>query len=111
MTPRHTFVMLLVSVVLAVPAIATANALDDAKAAGYLGERWDGYLGLVNENAPASVRALMDRINAQRREQYQRIAARNGVDLADVEKLAGAKAIEHAAPGTMVDTGNGWRRR
>lgn len=108
MTRRRIFVMLLLA---ALPALASANALDDAKAAGYLGERWDGYLGLVRTDAPASIRALMDRINAQRREQYQRIAARNGVDVADVEKLAGAKAIERAAPGTMVDTGNGWRRR
>ncbi len=111
MTRHRTFMMLLMWALLGLPALAGANALDDAKAAGYLGERWDGYLGLVDRNAPQSVRALMERVNAQRREQYRDIAARNGVDLADVEKLAGAKAIARAAPGTMVDTGNGWRPR
>ena len=44
---------------------AHADALDDAKAAGWLGERVDGYLGVVNSAAPGDVKALAADINAK----------------------------------------------
>ena len=37
-----------------------AADLDGAKAAGQVGERVDGYLGLVDANAPADVKALVE---------------------------------------------------
>ena len=50
----------LVLVLAAAPVLAAD--LDGAKAAGQVGERVDGYLGLVDANAPADVKALVERV-------------------------------------------------
>lgn len=68
--------------------------LDQAKAQGMVGERQDGYLGLVVKTPEAE--ALMKSINQQRRQKYQEIAAKRGTELKSVEKFAGGKLIEKA---------------
>jgi uncharacterized protein YdbL (DUF1318 family) len=91
---------------------AFAGALEDAKAAGYLGERPDGYLGLVNPGAPASVRSLMSSINTKRRGRYGEIAKKNKTDLRAVEVIVGTKLINKAPPGTYVmDASGTWIRK
>ncbi|MCQ8104459.1 YdbL family protein [Methylomonas sp. SURF-2] len=94
-------------------AITPVNAADlgQAKAAGLVGELMNGYLGLVDGNAPADVKALVDSINAQRRAEYQRIAAKNGVPAEEVAKLTAQKVIGQAAGGHFVQTPSGWKRR
>lgn len=84
-----------------------ASALDDAKAAGVVGEQANGYLGTVREPVSADVRALVETINAERRRQYQSIAARNDIRLEQVETLAGKKAIEKTASGLWIRTPDG----
>ncbi|MBW2493557.1 MAG: DUF1318 domain-containing protein, partial [Deltaproteobacteria bacterium] len=42
---------------------ASAATLDGAKQAGQLGESVDGYVHLVDKNAPADVVALMNDVN------------------------------------------------
>jgi uncharacterized protein YdbL (DUF1318 family) len=79
-----------------------AIGLQDAKAQGLLGEQPNGYLGPVKANAPADVIALMNNINAQRKQEYQSIAQRNHTELSVVEALAGKKAIERTPPGQYV---------
>ena len=93
------------------PALAFADALDDAKAKGLLGEQADGYLGVVTGgNAQAS--ALAADINAKRREKYQSLAAANQISLSDVEQLAGAKAIEKTPPGQYIKMpGGDWQKK
>ena len=54
---------------------AAAQSLDQAKAAGQVGERIDGFVGVVDANAPGDVRAMVDRVNAERRQKYAGIAA------------------------------------
>ena len=84
--------------------------LDTAKADGVVGERADGYLGAVRGSASAEVRALIDDINAKRRDKYQRIAAKNSIPLAEVEALAGKKTIQKTPSGgwVFVET---WRQK
>lgn len=81
---------------------AWAAALDDAKAAGLVGERPDGYLGLVDPNAPPAVKQLVDSVNAKRKAEYTRIAKQNGTAVDAVAALAGAKLIERTPPGQYV---------
>ena len=93
----------------ATPALATP--LDDAKRAGQVGEQADGYLGVV-PGAPASARALADRINAERAEHYAGIAAKTGTSPAAVAAQAGQKLIARASPGEWVRDADGkWRQR
>ena len=60
--------------------VAFAATLEEAKAAGQIGEKQDGYIGFVQTNVPADVAALVADVNAQRRERYQQIARENGID-------------------------------
>ena len=91
--------------------LAFSADLDQAKAAGYVGERADGYLGLVTEEAPADVVSLVTEVNGKRRAEYQRIATNNGLTLEEVEALAGRKAIERTAAGGWIRTNGGWQQK
>ena len=86
---------------------ALADTLDGAKAAGYVGERTDGMLGLVKADAPADVKALVQSVNAKRRESYASIAKKNGTTLEAVAALAGKKAIAKTRPGNYVQNAGG----
>lgn len=90
---------------------AAAADLAHAKAAGQVGEQMNGLLGLVASDAPDDVKALVADINAQRRAEYQRIAAKNGVSVDEVAGLTAQKVISQAAPGHFVQTPSGWQRR
>lgn len=92
-------------------AAALGADLDQAKADGLVGERADGYLGLVDENAPADVTELVRDINDRRRAEYQRIAKGNGLAMEEVQALAGKKAIERTDSGNWILTNGGWRRK
>lgn len=91
---------------------AHADALGDARAAGFVGERVDGYLGLVNPAPPGNVKALVADINAKRRAKYQGIADANGTSLQAVEAIVGRKLIARARPGHYVTDASGrWVRK
>lgn len=81
---------------------AWAEDLDAAKAAGLVGERPDGYLGLVSADAPPAVKQLVEQVNAKRKAKYTEIAKQNGTAVDAVAALAGAKLIERTPPGQYV---------
>ena len=89
-----------------------AISLQDAKSQGLVGEQPNGYLGLVKANASADVKAMMNDINAQRKQEYQRIAKSNNTKLDVVEALAGKKAIERTPSGQYVKLPSGqWAKK
>ena len=91
---------------------AQAGPLEDAKAQGLVGERIDGYLGIVDSGAPGSVRSLVDRINAEREARYAEIAQKQDAPVAAVAQIAGKKLIERAPRGEYVMGANGqWQRK
>ncbi len=91
---------------------ANAATLDDAKSAGQIGESVDGYLHLVDNNAPDEVKALVKDVNNKRRAKYQSIARKRGVAVQDVATLAGAKLVERAPAGQYVmDSNAKWRKK
>ena len=100
-----------IALVILAPIPVVADDLAQAKAAGLVGEQLDGYLGVVRPDAPSNVRALVSSINRQRRSEYERIAARNGVSAAEVARIAAQKLIQQAPPGQYVQTPAGWQRR
>jgi uncharacterized protein YdbL (DUF1318 family) len=104
---------LLVLALLAVPSGGVlADPVDDAKRAGSIGERPDGYLGVVGEDAGSEVSALVDEINERRRQEYLEIARKNGISVEAVSVLAGAKLVERTPPGQYVMTSLGrWIRK
>ncbi|MGH6899459.1 MAG: YdbL family protein [Geminicoccaceae bacterium] len=91
---------------------AQAGPLEDAKAAGLVGERIDGYVGVVDSGAPGSVKSLVNRINAEREAKYAAIAQKQGAPVAAVAQIAGTKLIERAPSGEYVMGADGrWQRK
>lgn len=77
------------------------NVVDAAKTRGEIGERIDGYLGVVGDPSPA-VRAAMDEINIGRKAVYTRLAREQNVRIEVVARLTGEKQVEKAAKGEYV---------
>jgi uncharacterized protein len=89
-----------------------AQSLDAAKAAGQIGERIDGYVGVVDANAPGDIRKLVDQVNAGREAKYAEIAAERGTSVQAVAQIAGQKLIERAPKGEYVMGADGrWRQK
>jgi hypothetical protein len=87
-----------------------ALTLEEAKAKGLVGEKSDGYLGLV-ARGNGEAEALAKEVNQKRRQAYEDIASRNGTSLSAVEALAGEKAIQNTKPGNFVEGPHGWVKK
>ncbi len=95
--------------ILAMPGLAFAQGLDDARALGYLGERPDGYLAQHDPAAPSWAVELMAEINRGRELKYTELALKNGTSVEAVQVVAGEKIIESLAPGTYyMDAAGNW---
>lgn len=103
---------LMLTLVLTVGLVQAALAMDlnTAKAQGLVGERPDGYLGIVRQ--AGGVAALVNDINNRRRTEYQALARRNGTSLRAVEQVVGQKLVSRAGRGEYVMTPSGqWVRK
>jgi len=89
---------------------AYAIDLETAKNQGLVGETPSGYLEAVKTPSP-DTKALIDSINAKRKEKYLEIANRNNTSLQAVEQLAGKKAIEKSAAGSYIKLGGSWQQK
>ena len=62
-----------------------------------MGERIDGYLGVVDSGAPAEVKRLVEQINAERQAKYAEIAKQQGAPVQAVAQIAGEKLVSAPA--------------
>ena len=85
------------------------SALGAAKTQGLVGEQPNGYLGVVGSSAQA--KEIAELINKARKAEYQKLAAKNGIQLADVEAIAGKKAIEKTDPGQFIYLNGQWQKK
>jgi uncharacterized protein YdbL (DUF1318 family) len=91
---------------------AMADALDDARAAGLVGERPDGLVAPVSPNAPANIQSLVQSVNAQRMEKYQQIANEKGVPADQIGAITAEKIIAKLKPGWYyMDSSGNWVRK
>jgi uncharacterized protein YdbL (DUF1318 family) len=91
---------------------ARADALDDARARGLVGERLDGYVGLVDPSAPDAVKTLVEEVNKRRAQHYATIAQKEGTNATAVAALAGVKLVERAPAGQFVmDASGNWKKK
>ncbi|BBT45022.1 hypothetical protein WP8W18C04_21800 [Enterobacter cloacae] len=84
---------------------AAALTLNDARAQGRVGETLSGYLAPIQQDAETL--ALVNRINAARAENYQKLADSNNLPVDEVAKMAGQKLVARAQPGEYVKGING----
>lgn len=85
------------------------SALPAAKSAGLVGEQPDGYLGVVSASGNAA--DIARQINQARRQEYQRLAQENGIQLRDVESIAGKKALERTPAGHYILLNDVWMKK
>lgn len=103
---------LIAVLMLAVAAPAMADPLDDARAAGLIGERPDGFVSPVNANPPANIKSLVQSTNARRLAAYQDIAAEQGVPVEQVGALTAEKIINQLPAGWYyMDSSGSWVQR
>ncbi|MCB2068108.1 MAG: YdbL family protein [Erythrobacter sp.] len=116
MTKRNSLLKLAAATValglLAAPAVAQRDpAYSAARAAGQVGEKMDGYLGIVGAATPA-LRAMVDDINIRRRAVYAEQAQANGATLEEYAFTAGCLAISRTTAGEMYQAPDGsWQQR
>ncbi|MEM7492260.1 MAG: YdbL family protein [Pseudomonadota bacterium] len=101
---------------LSITAFPVANAsgpvIDQAQKDGLVGERIDGYLGVVDQSADSDIKRRVNEINAQRRTVYGQLASREGVPVETIARLTGEKQIARAPTGSFVMRENGgWTRK
>lgn len=87
-----------------------ALTLEEAKSKGLVGEKANGYLGLVSPGSK-DAQTLANEVNQKRRQAYEEIARRNGTNISAVETLAGEKAIQNTKPGNFVEGPGGWVKK
>lgn len=105
-------------VALALAALATAPlgaqsspTVASARAAGQVGERYDGYLGFAVAPSPAIRQAVLA-VNIKRRALYSNLARQRGVAPEDVGVTAGCELLNRVAIGEVYLLQDGaWHRR
>lgn len=97
---------------LAAPALAQRDpAYAAARAAGQVGERVDGYLGIVGAATPA-LQAVVNDINIKRRALYAEKAKAANATLDEYALTAGCQAILATKPGEKYQAPDGsWQTR
>ncbi|RJY08823.1 YdbL family protein [Aurantiacibacter aquimixticola] len=101
------------ALLLGTPAAAQQRdpAYQSARDNGQVGEKMDGYLGVVGEATP-ELRRLVDDINIRRRAVYAERAQAEGATLLEYAFTAGCLAIVRTVPGEMYQAPSGeWTRR
>jgi uncharacterized protein YdbL (DUF1318 family) len=89
----------------------SASAFVEARRAGIIGERYDGYVGFVTA-PPAALRRQVAGINIRRRSIYTSLAVRRGVTPKLAGIAAGCALLSRISLGEAYLLSDGkWRRR
>ncbi len=111
--PKAWFTVL-ASLVLIVGLTATpadAQSLDQLRASGAVGERFDGYAAAMG-GASGQARALVSQVNAKRRQLYQKRAAEQRVSPGQVGRVFAQQIMQKAPRGTPYLSESGrWTRK
>lgn len=113
---RKTWTMIavagLVAGMLAAPALAQRDpAYDAARSSGKVGEKMDGYLGIVGASN-AELQRIVNDINIKRRAVYADKARGANATLEEYALTAGCLAIARTAPGEKYQAPDGsWQTR
>lgn len=85
--------------------------LDAPRAAGTIGERYDGYAVVRGAPTPG-ISSLVDQVNAERRALYTQRAASDGAPVEAIGKIYAAEIIKSAPKGTWFLSESGqWTQK
>jgi uncharacterized protein YdbL (DUF1318 family) len=99
----------LIIVSLLFSSIAFAIGLDEAKQKGLVGEKNNGYLGVIIVQNDAQ--NLVKDINSKRKAVFVKLAAENGITLQQVEKLAAEKTYKKTSSGHYLWMSGKWVKK
>ena len=86
-------------------------AYEAARAAGQIGEKMDGYLGIVSASTPA-LRAMVDDLNIKRKAVYAQKAQAQHATVEEYAFTSGCLLISQTKPGEKYQAPNGsWATR
>jgi uncharacterized protein YdbL (DUF1318 family) len=95
-----------------IAAPAWAISKDDAKAKGLIGERTNGYLGVVVSQPSNDLTALVAKINKKRQSVYTQGAKKAGVERSVFEIRMGQRLQDRTPKGQYIQLPNGkWRKK
>lgn len=86
----------------------------DLKMSGLVGERYDGYLGLLVQEVDEAIRSRVEESNRERRARYQEMADQyEGIQREDMEIQAGRALMDREQSGFFILPGpeTGWQRK
>ncbi len=102
----------LVLIAVAWPGAAAAQSLDQLRAQGVVGERYDGYAVVRAPPASAQAQSFVAGVNAKRRAIYESRAKQQNVTPAAVGQIYAKQIFERAPPGTwFLDASGKWVRK
>lgn len=87
----------------AIPAMAMS--LDQARSSGLVGEKLDGYVGVVKASPDAS--SVAADVNAKRKTEYEKISKQNGQPASVVGKVAAEQIINGLPSGSYYQSPSG----
>ncbi len=91
---------------------AADPVIERAIAEGVVGERADGFLGLVKGSASAEVQRKVNEVNVKRRALYERLSRESGTTVEQVAGVTGEKQIAKTAAGSYYMNNEGrWVRK
>lgn len=104
--------MVLAAMALSAPAMAQRDpAYEAARKSGQVGEKMDGYLGVIGSQ-PATIQNMVADLNRQRRENYTQRAQAQSVTLQEYALTQGCILILRTAPGEKYQAPDGsWQTR
>ena len=89
---------------------AAAQSLDDLRASGAVGERYDGYAA-VRDPGVSGAKSMVQKVNRKRKKIYDERAAAQGTTSDQVGALYAQQIKRKAPPGTWFLQQNGkWRQ-
>ncbi len=112
---HHSWFLVLAAVILAVTMAAGpawAQSLDDLRASGVVGERFDGFAELRGAGASPQARSLVKQVTKKRRQIYTKDAAQQGVPIGQVGRVYVKQIMQKAPKGTwFLGESKRWTRK
>lgn len=91
----------------------SAQSLDlaKAKALGLIGEQQNGLVGAVTSTPSAEVSALIKETNDGRSAIYKEMAAKERIEVFQIQGMAAQKLYNAEKPGNFIKDGSAWMRK
>ncbi len=108
---RNLVLMSAAALALAAPSMAQTSDYKAAKAAGTVGEKADGYIGIVGQPTP-ELQRIVDDINIKCRAVFAKKAQENNATLEQYAMTVGCQTILRTKPGEKYQAPDGtWKTR